>query len=337
MNGCMETANNREDCVVSVIIPVYNVQEYLGRCMDSVLKQTYSALEILLIDDGSTDKSGELCDAYGRAENRVRVVHQKNQGLASARNVGIELASGTWITFVDSDDWVAPDYVEQLLSLIHMGADMAVCGAQKMWTEDRLPDNKSPKIWICDRDTALQKMFYQKIMDNNAWGKLYSLQLAKQVRYPDGFWYEDFATTYRLICNCERVIISSCKLYAYVQRPSSIMNRGFSEKRFELLDFADRLYEEICERAPRVTPAARARCISAYFQVLLSLPTGTNQYDAQRERIWRFIQQHRGAAILDWHIRHKNRVALLLSYAGERNLRRVWDYWTRRKTTEGRP
>lgn len=317
--------------IVSIIIPVYNVEKYIKRCIDSVRNQTYSLIQIILIDDGSTDMSGKICDYYAHIDTRIVVYHQENQGLAAVRNIGVRLAKGQWITFVDSDDWISPDYVEYLLSLICDNVDMAVCGAKKMWKETTLQDDTHDKVWYYNMNKALQTMLYQKKMDNNAWGKLYSAKLAKSVVYPEGYWYEDFATTYKLILSCKNVAIGSRKLYAYFQRPSSIMNSDFSEKRFELLDFAETLFDDISERFPQATQAARSRSISAFFQVLLSMPADKAFYQEQRNRIWKFIKKNRKSVLKDPKIRVKNRIAIILSYFGEDALRIVWNFITNNK------
>ena len=319
----MVTTDMEKTGLVSVIVPVYNVERYLERCVSSLLQQTYPVLQILLINDGSTDQSGLLCETYCRKDSRITVIHQENQGLAAVRNRGIAAAEGEWITFVDSDDWVAPDYVEYLLKIVHSGVDFAACGFQKTDREFvSWPDSPKDRVWYGSHSDALRIMFYQKGLDNSAWGKLYRTQLARQETYPNGAWYEDFAITYRLLLRCRRVAVGRRRLYAYFQRSNSIMGCRFTEKRYELLDFADLMYSEICHRAPEAAKAARSRCLSAYFQILLAMPPGSE--NPQRERIWDFLRRNRKSVLLDPHSRFKNKAAILLSYGGEGLLYAVW-------------
>ena len=325
MSGCTETVDEYCRGMVTVIIPVYNVEDYLERCVESVLHQSYTNLQVLLINDGSTDTSGVICDDYRTRDPRVTVIHQANHGLANVRNVGIQAAVGEWLTFIDSDDWVAQDYIEYLLSLLQEGDDLAVCGFQKIWQEAEFQQDDRQEIWRGDKTEALKTMFYQKQFDNNAWGKLYRTRLAKTVRYPDGYWYEDFATMYRFLLQCRNVVVGSRRVYAYFQRPASIMRCGFSEKRSELLDFCDILYTEICQQCPQAARAAASRCISAYFQVLLAMPAGKSEYPEQKVRIWRFIKNNRRKVLWDSETRLKNKMAMVLSYLGERIVRGVWN------------
>lgn len=224
---------------ITVIVPVYNVEPYLRQCIDSILAQTYRDFELILVDDGSPDNCGAICDEYARRDSRIRVIHQENGGLSAARNAGIDSATGEYIAFVDSDDVILGTYLEKLLNVaLAQQADISVCG---MIT---FADGTTPNLVSC-QDTSVDMMSGRDAcmsiyrMDGRvpimAWGKLYRASLFNGIRYPAGRIHEDDATTPRVLYNAGRVAITSAQLYLYRQRAGSIMGRSFSAKRFEIM------------------------------------------------------------------------------------------------------
>ena len=214
--------------LISVIVPVYNVENYLVRCLDSILMQTYPRFEVLLIDDGSTDKSGAVCDAYAEKDCRIKVIHQKNRGLAAARNVGIDASQGNYLIFVDSDDYVHKDYLRFLYeTAIEYQSDLVACHHKKILTESAdLEKLEKPKVQILSREQMLEQMLEGKAFDVMVWGKLYKASLFQGLRYPEGRLFEDVCVTYRLVDKCERGTYVSATLYYYTQRPDSIMRQS---------------------------------------------------------------------------------------------------------------
>ena len=211
--------DNKE--LVTIIIPVFNVYPYLSEAIDSVLQQTYDNLEILIIDDGSTDGSEFLCDEYARRDSRIHVVHQENKGLSAARNIGLDMATGAMIAFLDSDDAYHPEYIKTMMgAMIREKADFVVCdysihhSTGKMVQRNRRLQNKQT---IYNRRDALRALADEDI-DHHAWDKLYDRKLWKEIRYPVGRVYEDIDTTYRVIDLCEKVCVLSQPLYLHRRR-----------------------------------------------------------------------------------------------------------------------
>ena len=206
--------------MISVIVPVYKVETYLEQCLDSILCQTYRDLEILLIDDGSPDRCGEICDRYAAADPRIRVFHTENRGLSAARNLGIDHARGEYLGFVDSDDWIEPDMYERLLRAVEEnGADIAVCGRVREY-----PDRKEiilPEAGILDREGAVRAHVKLEIR-HAAWDKLYRRACFADIRYPEGRVCEDIATTYRTLLRADKVVKIAAPLYHYRDRAGSI-------------------------------------------------------------------------------------------------------------------
>ncbi|WP_391116738.1 glycosyltransferase family 2 protein [Psychrobacillus sp. L3] len=218
--------------IITVIVPIYKVEAYLHRCVDSILNQTYKNLEILLIDDGSPDKCGEICDEYAKLDERIKVIHKKNGGLSDARNAGIEIAKGEYISFIDSDDWIHVEYIEKLYQLLRKtDSDISVCDFIRTSTEDIQGENSKEIIYEYSNVEALgqflDKFYVQMVI---ACGKLYKRKLFEEIRFPVGRIHEDEFTTYKLIYKAEKIVLTTDQLLYYWQRKDSIMGVGFNIK-----------------------------------------------------------------------------------------------------------
>lgn len=223
--------------LIGVIIPVYNVENYIERCINSVICQTYHNLEIILIDDGSTDNSGRICDEYAGKERRIHVIHQKNSGLSAARNVGIKVSSAEYIAFIDSDDYVSQWYIQRLTQILFKyDADMAICGYYQGKRKEFPEINRvRGKIHCFDSQTMLKNWHGKyKHVETSAWNKLYkkALFVEKNIYYPAGYFHEDVQTTHLLVDKAQKIVITDEKLYYYYERNGSIV-QTLSEKRIE--------------------------------------------------------------------------------------------------------
>ncbi len=222
---------------ISVIVPVYQVELYLSQCIESILKQTFTDFELILIDDGSTDKSGKICDEYAENDVRIHVIHQKNQGLSCARNAGINVAKGKYITFIDSDDMIACDYLKRLLDTIRKhNADISVCQAVDFINEKNLVNhNKTEEIEeVLDSETACIRIYNgDKSISVIACGKLFKIELFKELRFPEGRLHEDQAIIPLVFYKAEQIVVINCNLYYYRVRMESITRRRFSIKRYD--------------------------------------------------------------------------------------------------------
>lgn len=222
------------DLLISVIIPVYNVKPYLEHCMDTVLNQTYRNLEIVLVDDGSTDGSGELCDHYQEIDKRVRVIHKTCEGVSSARNAALDVAKGEFYCFVDSDDYASTELVEKLMTSVQNNScEIAICGHYterngKISVEEPLVDN----ILLFNRDEALDKLIEDKIINNYFWDKIYKKDLFDGVRFPVGRAYEDVAIQHLLFAKAKKICrIPEC-LYYYQKRSGSISDHFTDDRKW---------------------------------------------------------------------------------------------------------
>lgn len=229
--------------LVTIILPVYNVAKWLDTCMQSIVKQTYANLQIILIDDGSTDESPAICEHWAAEDSRINVVHQQNAGLSAARNTGLQLRKGEYVCFVDSDDYVEPDYVERMLdTALTEQADMVVCNIRKE-DEDGNPVKEPDPAFEAKTFTCRQYMAYALRSSWKhivAWNKLYRSSIWNDFGYPVGKVHEDEFVFAQLIARCSRIACISDVLYHYVQHDGSIMNRKFSIRN---LDRIEALYQ----------------------------------------------------------------------------------------------
>ena len=211
--------------MISVIIPVYNVEPYLRKCLDSVINQTYRDLEILVIDDGSTDECGRICDEYEKKDERIHVFHTENRGLSCARNLGLDNARGEWIGFVDSDDWIEPDMYEVLLKkALETGADISCCGSYLQYADREIPKPITCSQKCVEGIGLTPAAMKDVVFGRSVWNKLYKMELFDNCRFPDGMLFEDIATVWKLIIRCQRVACIYEVLYHHTVRKDSISN-----------------------------------------------------------------------------------------------------------------
>ena len=221
--------------MISVIVPVYNVEKYLERCLDSILNQTYSDLEIILVDDGSTDTSPEICDAYAKRDERIRTFHQKNGGLSAARNTGLDNARGDYIGFVDSDDQIVPTMYESLLvAMENEKADIAIGNFAYLDEQGRKAGESFPlKKAVYSGIQAMEQLLCDAVHFVSSCNKLYRKDIYKNIRYPLGKLNEDQFVIHRMLYESSRVVTISEPVYLYTIRSGSIMHRTFSVKHLD--------------------------------------------------------------------------------------------------------
>lgn len=233
---------------VSVIVPIYKVEPYLKRAVASILHQTYHNLEIILVDDGSPDQCGRICDDYAKEDNRITVIHKENGGLSDARNAGLDAAHGEYIVFVDSDDFIAEDYVETLMQCLKKyDADVAMCSyavtASVELDESIFKASRDETVEVCDRRELLNNLYDANHKDATyfivSWNKIYKASLWQDVRFPKGRIHEDEATTYKIYDRAQKGVYLHRPLYGYFTAPSSITRDRFNIKRLQWMDALD--------------------------------------------------------------------------------------------------
>ena len=219
--------------IISVIIPVYNVEKYLSECLDSVINQTYKNLQIIIVDDGSTDFSGKICDVYAEKDNRITVVHQKNAGAGAAKNTGLELIDGDYFSIIDSDDYIELDMYEKMVnSLEKYNADIVQCLFRNVFVNDSF--DRKYKIKGNYPKVLTSKSFLKEYLYDWKyaifWNKLFKSSLLKEIRFPVGRKIDDEFFTYKLVCSAKKVVNIDDILYNYRMRKTSVMNENDSDR-----------------------------------------------------------------------------------------------------------
>lgn len=320
-----------EEPLITVIVPCYNVEQFLPRCIDSIRRQTYKNLEICLVDDGSPDQCGQICDEYAAKDSRIRVIHKDNGGLSDARNIAIDNIMGEWITLVDSDDYVADDYVETLYHLVmKYNCKLSVADWQifPMGEEPKLNVNEKYKeIFFSSRD-ALEDMFNQKHFDNSACVKLYHRSLFEGIRYPKGMLFEDLLTTFKLMLKCDSgVAYSSKKIYYYMFRPTSIEGSAFSEKKMDSALEVFKVMNSYEKKLADISVAMKSKLSAFCFHLLLKMP-----YGYEKEYILKYyIKDVRWVVVCNGKARLKTRLACLSTYLGFGVTKKLFYFVDRRK------
>ena len=250
---------NAED-LVSVIIPVYNVKPYLQMCADTVFAQTFRNLEIIFVDDGSTDGSGEICDELALKDPRVKVIHQENGGLSDARNTGIEASTGSFLYFLDSDDAISPVTIAHLwTACIRTKADVAI-GDHIRFSEEKIPEERRNfSSESLNAEEAIRRMLLNQGYTNTAWGKLFRRELWSDMRFPKGLLNEDLAVIYDVMVQVKKVVVVKDALYFYRVRKGSIMTSRIGERNLPLLDTSERVTNMIIEHYPSLRGPAGKR------------------------------------------------------------------------------
>lgn len=286
---------------ISIIVPIYNVEPYLRQCLDSLTGQSYQNLEAILVDDGSPDDCGAICDEYAAKDPRFKVIHQANSGVAAARNTGLAAVTGEWIGWVDADDWIEPDMYAYLLeNALAYGADVAVCGR---W--ERYPDRDAFWGWeelqTWDQGQAVAQLLEDGAFRNYLCDKLWKRQLFEGVRFPEGKIFEDIIVTCRLLLKTKTVVALPEAKYNYRQRPDSIVqDRSFAQQ-ISYMQAARQQMETLKEAWPQYEPQMAAQYVTAALGLWMTYDTAPQdeqgKYRQDLKQIARFVKEHRESVL----------------------------------------
>lgn len=298
---------------ISIIVPVYNVEAYLEKCVESILKQTYTNLEILLVNDGSTDKSGELCDKLALRDHRIRVIHKENGGLSDARNRGIDEASSNLIGFIDSDDYIDEDMYETLYrQMVASKADLSMCGHYDVYHQ--IPEKQVAEIktWELMPEEAIKMVMEAKILSVTAVNKLYKKALFEQLRFRIGKIAEDAFIMVDLIHQCSKVVATNEKKYYYVHRENSITTQKFSLKFLNVIEAYEQNAKIISENYPDLYDVAIMRLNWAYFYVLDRLLVDNDFKDKVLEdRLISYLKKNKKSILMDSRFTRARKMSFL--------------------------
>lgn len=270
---------------ISVIVPIYKVEAYLKKCVDLLLKQTYSDLEIILVDDGSPDACPDICDDYAEKDNRIKVIHKKNGGLSDARNAGMQAATGRYLSFIDSDDFISLDFYEVLLQ--HMqkeGSDICECEVLKIAPGEE-PSVPAEHVSVRSYDTsaAMRMLIEDTVLCQHVWNKLYKRELVEGIFFPKGKLNEDEFWTYRVFGRAKKITKVHKPMYFYLQRPGSIMAESYSLRRLDALEAKFLRQNYIQKHFPQLSAEAKLNFYSSCIfagQASLKFLNGTEKKQA---------------------------------------------------------
>lgn len=305
-----------EKTLISVIIPVHNAEDTLDVCIQSVEMQEFKDYEIILVDDGSTDQSGIICDTRAEENDKIRVFHTENKGAAAARNYGVRQAKGEAVAFVDSDDTVSEIYLSYLWELMQeYGAEIAVCSYDKVYEGNKVieVDVGEDEVRFCiSGEDAVECLLYQKYFLSVPWGMISKKELWDKVQFPEDTKAEDMGTIYKLFAAAEKVAYGSESEYQYYQRKNNTMFSTCDERNRDYYKHCREMIVYVKEHLPSCRKAAVSRFFSACFQILSETPMDED-HDEMIGKIYRDIRKMQNTVLLDSGAKLRNRMAAALS------------------------
>lgn len=315
--------------MISVIIPVYNVERELCKCIDSCLSQSFDDIELILVDDGSLDKSGAICEEYASRYQNVICVHKENGGLSDARNAGIKLARGEYVAFIDSDDFIYPRYFEFLGRIIsQQDADISVCAERIEKHTYLFNENlelKSDGVLALDTEEALRELLYGRI-SVSACGKLYKRSLFDSIMYPIGKHFEDVSTTCLVFLKASRIVVSDEKLYCYAMREGSISHQKLNEHSFDRYDLACEATEVIKKKYGEAFLGAcrRYRVVHALSVLRLDSDCDDNKYERKIKGLRHYVRENTISVLCDSDAQRRDKFGVIANILGRRPYLACW-------------
>ena len=303
--------------MISVIVPVYNVEKYLDKCIQSILNQTYRNFELILVDDGSTDNSGKMCDEYSKKDKRIKVIHKENGGLSDARNCGTNVAKGTHVTYIDSDDYVSEYYLKHLYILKEKyNTEMSALGIQSVKENEKTDKITRRAVHVYSSKDALKHALYQDTLGTSACGLLIPIDIALKFPFPLGKYHEDDFTTYKYFMAVDSVAVCERPSYFYLQRENSITHRVFGKSDMDELESAQNYLAELDGMERELLLAATSKAFSNYCQVAIKNRKLKCENPKVYKQIDDFLKRRAKTVFHDRYCRNKNRIAALIYIVG---------------------
>ena len=298
--------------LISIIVPVYNIEKYVAKCLETIRNQTYTNIEVIVVDDGSTDNSGVICDTIASLDNRINVFHRKNEGLSAARNFGIEKASGKFIVFIDGDDQVDISLIKHLYSLVHDdNVQIGICDLAHSYDDSEIVYKEESRRRVYNSSKAITEMLYQKSFLVSVCAKIYPKEYFRDLKFPKGLIYEDAAVMCRILEKAETIAYSDARLYAYIHRDGTITTNRFSDKDFDIIPISKNIVEHYRTEEVAIRKAAYTYFINSCMRIYLNAPR-KKAYFNKVGYCEKHIKNGRWKCILNPKVRTKLRIALIL-------------------------
>lgn len=324
--------------LVTVVVPAYRAERFLADCIRSVQAQTEERWLLRIVDDGSPDKCGDIARAFAKSDSRISVIRRENGGFSAARNTALENVETPFVTFLDADDVILPDYIATLLEMQKGSADRISC-----LSHFDFPDYESyedvvrhhhdfrglkgkglieEQLVVMSPTEAMENILYQRILDHSAWGKLYPAHMVPAGIFRPGIGYEDMDAFYRIFTKATEIVSLPLPLYGYRSNPASY-TKVFTERRADVLDVGERMVGYMSENYPSLVPAARSRLLSAFFNMYALASADKAPHPELLQRCWKGIRQLRREALTNRNVRLKNKIAVATSYVGGQPLLKI--------------
>lgn len=310
----------KEMPLISVIIPVFNVEKYLINCIESVISQTYKRIEIILVNDGSTDNSGNICDKYEKKDSRIKVIHKENGGLSDARNFGIENSNGQYITFIDSDDDIENYYIEYLYNLLlKYKTKMSIAAYTIISKDKKINIGQGYDEKLLSTEECLNRILSEKGFTISSCAKLYNKDLFNDIRFPKGKLNEDNGTTYKLILKCDEIAYGDKSIYNYYKRENSIMTSSFNIKKIDLIELTDLMCIDIISKYPKLEKVCEMRQVNARFSILRQMigKKLDKIEKKEKQKIKKFILKKKKYILFNKEYGKRNKFALIALILGD--------------------
>lgn len=310
-----------ETALISVIVPVYNVAQYLEKSIASIQQQTYQNLEIILVDDGATDESGRLCEQIAEQDERVLVYRKENEGLSQARNDGLKQAHGDYVIFIDSDDYLHPEMIASLYQqLVKEDADVSSCGVMNVYANSESPQTENQDdYFICDTETFLREYLIGEKIPGTICNKLIKKEIAAQLTFPKGLIYEDAYYHFDLIKVAKKYVVNTKPYYYYFHRGDSITTKPYAKKDLAYIDIYQKFYTEVVKEYPNLTEVAFFRLAYAHFFILDKMLLDDNFKEFKDyPRIYGYLKKHAFAIFKNTIFRKGRRISALALFVNVR-------------------
>ena len=320
--------------LISVVIPVFNVENYLSKCIDSVINQTYTNIEIILVNDGSTDKSKVICEEYMSNDKRIVLIDKENGGLSDARNIGIKNAQGKYITFIDSDDDITAAYIEYLHDLlIKYDTNMSIA-CYSIISNDKVIDiGQGYKEELLETEICLERLLCEVGFTVSSCAKLYDKKLFDNVEFPKGKLCEDNGTTYKLIMKCKKIAYGNKSIYNYYKRENSIMTSKFNMRKLDLIELSDKMCDDVENKYPKLKLSTDKKRITARFSILRQILVGKldNEHKVVVKEIKKYIISRKWQILKNPKIDKRDKIALISLIFGNGFFTFAWKVYSKLK------
>lgn len=312
--------------LISVIVPVYNKEYCIRRCLDSIINQTYQNIEILIIDDGSTDASSKICKKYQEEYENVVFESKQNGGVGSARNYALNKIKGKYITYVDSDDYLHEEYLTELYMCLQKN-DADICQCNFFYVKNNkisVPQKKGRNVYrIYSSIQAIKSMWYEREIKIAPWGKLYKREVWEGIRFRENYFLEDYVTTYKVFLKAKKIVYLNKELYFYCFEANS-QTKGFSPDKYEGIEIAQEMIMLCKIKYPELLSASISKGVDICFQVICQMDSISESNKKQFLKATKIIKKYRLHCLCDKNIRIKSKGAILCSFFGFESVRKIY-------------